>query len=196
MSEMAADPVLLLLNGAPGSGKSTVAARLVAQRPLALALEIDALKHSLGGWDRDLQASGLQARRLAFALARRHLEDGHDVVIGQYLARPAFAQQLEDLAAHSGARFVEAVLLLDAEALAQRLTARRHAPDRPEQAANDRFVGPEDAPALVASIDQVLTAQPGSRRIDAARPIDRIVDELSALLTPTLEPGPPGEDAT
>lgn len=196
MSEMAADPVLLLLNGAPGSGKSTVTARLIAQRPLALALEIDALKHSLGGWDRDLQASGLQARRLALALARRHLEDGHDVVIGQYLARPAFAQQLEDLAAHSGARFVEAVLLLDAEALAQRLTARRHAPDRPEQAANDRFVGPEDAPALVASIDQVLTARPGFRRIDAARPIDRIVDELSALLTHTLEPGPPGEDAT
>lgn len=196
MSEMAADPVLLLLNGAPGSGKSTVAARLVAQRPLALALEIDALKHSLGGWDRDLQASGLQARRLALALARRHLEDGHDVVIGQYLARPAFAQQLEDLAAHCSARFIEAVLLLDAEALAQRLTARRHAPDRPEQAANDRIVGPEDAPALVASIDQVLTARPGFRRIDAARPIDRIVDELSALLTHTLEPGPPGEDAT
>lgn len=196
MSRAITGPTLLLLNGAPGSGKSTVAARVAGRRPLALALDIDALKHSLGGWDRDLPASGLQARCLSLALTRQHLEDGHDVVIGQYLARTAFIQQLEELAAHCGANFLEAALLLDAEALAQRLSARRHAPDRPEQAANDRFVGPEDAPALVASIDRMLTARPRSRRIDAARPLDTVVDELSALLPPTLEPGTIGEDTT
>ncbi|MCT1910641.1 ATP-binding protein [Brachybacterium paraconglomeratum] len=46
-------PVLLLLNGAPGSGKSTLAAR----RPLALALDVDQLKHSLAGWEEDPQRS-------------------------------------------------------------------------------------------------------------------------------------------
>src|SRR5690606_17116939 len=99
-------PVLLLLNGAPGAGKSTLAARLAARRPLALALDIDQLKHSLGGWEADLQSSGLQARRLALALAGRHLEGGHDVLIGQYLARPSFLTQLQDLARECGARFV------------------------------------------------------------------------------------------
>src|SRR5690606_10188039 len=60
-------PVLLLRNGAPGAGKSTPATRLAARRPLALALDIDQLKHSPGGWEADLQSSGLQARRLALA---------------------------------------------------------------------------------------------------------------------------------
>lgn len=196
MNGTTAGPVLLLLNGAPGSGKSTAAARVAGRRPLALALETDALKHALGGWDRDLRTSGLQARRLALALTQQHLEDGHDVVIGQYLARTAFAEQLEALAAHCGARFVEAALLLDAEVLAQRLAVRRCAPDRPEHADNDRFVSPEDAPALVASIDQVLTARPRARRIDAARPLETVVDELSALLAPTLDLRTLGEDAT
>jgi len=195
-SETTAGPSLLLLNGAPGSGKSTIATQLAARRPLALALDIDTLKHSLGGWDGDLHASGTQARRLALALARQHLEDGHDVVIGQYLARTAFLEQLEALAERCGARFLEAALVLDAPALAQRLEARRAAPDRPEQAANDRFVGLEDAAALVAAIDQLLAARPSARRIDAARPLDELVAQLGALLPPTLDSRTLGEDAT
>src|SRR5699024_12782463 len=80
-------PALLLLGGAPGSVKSTVVSRVAAGRPLALALDVDALKHSLGGWDRDLHASGLQAPRRALARARQQLEDVHYVLNGQYPAR-------------------------------------------------------------------------------------------------------------
>lgn len=179
---MSAAPILLLLNGAPGSGKSTLAARAAARRPLALALDIDTLKHSLGDWDRDLHASGLQARRLAIALARQHLGDGHDVVIGQYLARTPFLVELEALAEQCGARFVEAALVLDAATLGERLRARRKAPDRPEQAANDRFVGPEDAAELVASVEELLARRPRARRLDASRALPDVLAELEALL--------------
>ena len=176
-------PALVLLNGAPGSGKSTLAALLAAQRPLALALDIDTLKHALGGWDEDLQASGLQARRLAVALIRQHLAVGHDVILGQYLARTAFLEELEKLAADCGAQFVEAALVVDEETLAQRLADRRAAPDRPEQAANDRFVGPADAPDLVQSIDAVLAERPAMRRIDARGCRDEVLTALGALLS-------------
>src|SRR5699024_7776598 len=115
---------LMLLGGAPGSGKSTLAARLAEERPLALALDIDVLKHSLGGWDEDLTRSGLQARRLAAAMIGQHLADGHDVLLGQYLARTSFIEQLEQLAADHGARFVEVVLVLEERTLAQRLQER------------------------------------------------------------------------
>lgn len=189
MSESRTRPVLLLLNGAPGCGKSTIAARLAARRPLALALEIDTLKHSLGGWDGDLHAAGLQARRLALALARQHLLDGHDVVIGQYLAHTAFLEQLEDLAAQCGARFVEAAMVLDSPHLAQRLVARQKAPDRPEQAANDRFVGPGDAPHLVASIEGLLAVRPRARRIDASRPLEEVLTQLEGFLADSSAPG-------
>lgn len=162
-----AAPTLLLLNGAPGSGKSTLAALLAAERPLALALDIDTIKHALGGWDQDLQASGLQARRLAVAMIRRHLADGHNVIVGQYLARTPFLEELEALAAECGARFLEVALILDEQTLAERLRARRQAPDRAEQTANDRFVGPDGAAELVTSIEQVLARRPRARQVDA-----------------------------
>jgi len=175
-------PVLLLLNGAPGSGKSTLVTLLAQRRPLALALDVDQLKHALGGWADDLQASGVQARRLALAAARQHLADGHDVLIGQYLARPAFLEQLEDLAAECGARFVEAALVLEADGLAGRLAARRRAPDRPEQAANDRFVGPADAAAHAAALEELLTVRPHVHRLDAGRPREELVGLLARIL--------------
>ncbi|WP_193104353.1 AAA family ATPase [Brachybacterium sp. FME24] len=181
MAEHSEPPTLLLLNGAPGSGKSTLAALLAAERPLALALDIDSIKHSLGEWDRDLQASGLQTRRLAVAMIRQHLTDGHDVVLGQYLARTAFLEELERVAAECQARFVEAVLILDEETLAQRLTARRAAPDRPEQAANDRFVGPQDVADLVRSIENVLRYRPNARRLDARGSRSSVFEELRRL---------------
>src|SRR5699024_7304091 len=113
MDRQASAPTLMLLNGAPGSGKSTLAVLLAAERPLALALDIDTIKHSLGRWGQGLQAAGLRARRLAVVMIRRHLADGHDVVIGQYLARTPFLGELEQLAADCGARFLEAALVLD-----------------------------------------------------------------------------------
>lgn len=181
MAENPRPPTLLLLNGAPGSGKSTLAALLAAERPLALALDLDTIKHSLGDWDQDLQASGLQTRRLAIAMIRQHLADGHDVVLGQYLARTAFLEELERVATDGGARFVEAALILDEGALTQRLTARRQAPDRPEQAANDRFVGPQDAAELVRSIEDVLMHRPSARRIDARGSRSSLLEVLRRL---------------
>ena len=175
-------PALVLLNGAPGSGKSTLAALLAAQRPMALALDIDTLKHALGGWVEDLQASGLQARRLAVALIRQHLADGYDVILGQYLARTAFLEELEQLAADCGARFVEVALILDEVTLAQRLGDRRERPDRPEQALNDRFVGPDDAGELVRSIQDVLQDRPNARLVEASRERAKIIEDLRELL--------------
>src|SRR5699024_2544254 len=157
---------LTLLGGAPGSGKSTLAARLAEEHPLALALDIDVLKHCLGGWDEDLTRSGLQARRLAAAMIGQHLADGHDVLLGQYLARTPFIEQLAQLAADHGARFVEVVLILDEQTLAQRLQRRRESPDRPEQARNDRFVGPGPAGALVRSLDDWAALSHGAHMAD------------------------------
>lgn len=175
---------LMLLGGAPGSGKSTLAAALAAERPLALALDIDVLKHALGGWDEDLTGSGLQARRLATAMIGQHLADGHDVVLGQYLARTPFLEELEQLAAGHGARFLEVVLILDEATLAQRLRCRRERPDRPEQARNDRFVGPERAEQLVRSIEEVLALRPTARRVAASGNIAETLASLRALLGP------------
>jgi hypothetical protein len=96
--------MLVLLNGAPGVGKSSLADRLVRQRPMMLALDVDGIKHALGRWEDDAGTAGRHARRLAVALIREQLAVGYDVVVAQYLARTDFIEELERVSADSGAR--------------------------------------------------------------------------------------------
>ena len=105
-------------------GKSTLARRYVDDHPLALLLEIDELRTSLGRWQ-ELDESRLVARRLAVAMAEAHLRDGHDVVVPQYLGRVDFIESLAALAQRAGATFAE-LMLVDAEpAVLDRFRARR-----------------------------------------------------------------------
>ena len=56
----AAANVLLLINGAPGVGKSTLAQRYAEEHPLALVIDIDAIRAQLGQW---AKVEGVEARR-------------------------------------------------------------------------------------------------------------------------------------
>lgn len=179
---------LVLINGAPGSGKSTVA-RALAEREsaggadsLALALDIDQLKHALGGWEADQTASGRHARRLAVALADTQLRSGRQVFVGQYLERPEFVEELDALARRCSAPFHEFVLDVDAERLAARLRTRAAAPSRPEHAINSRLVGPDDAADLIRSLEVLLTGRPWTIRIDATGTLDDTVESIAAAL--------------
>ena len=158
---------LVLINGAPGAGKSTMAVALAQDRPLTLPIDVDALKHSLGRWDEDASAAGLHARRLSLALAGEHLSAGYDVFMGQYLARPGFIEDLAALAERHGARFVEFVLEVDESRLAERLAMRTSTPDRPEHEVNNRLVGPDHASHLVASVEALRPIRPNAVWIDA-----------------------------
>ncbi len=173
---------LVLVNGAPGSGKSTVADRLAQDRPLTLALDVDVIKHALGHWDADLLASGLHARRLALALAREQLVAGHDVVVGQYLARTDFIEDLERLTDEIDVHFSEFVLDLSVPALAERLAARAAAPSRPEHPLNDRLVGPSDAERLVRSLEHLRVVRPRAVWIDAHGSLPATLDRVRAAL--------------
>ncbi len=173
-------PSLVLINGAPGVGKSTLAAALAEDRAFTLPVDVDAIKHSLGCWADDPIASGLHARRLSLALAGEHLEAGYDVVIGQYLARTEFIESLAELAERHGARFVEFILEIGEAALAERLSMRTSAPDRAEHEVNNRLVGPDDADRLVASVAALRPLRPGAIWVDAAGPPRSV---LAALRT-------------
>ncbi len=173
---------LVVINGAPGSGKSTVAHALAQREPLALALDVDQLKHALGGWASDPTASGLHARRLALALADEQLRSGRDVFVGQYLARPEFLEALEDLARRRSAAFDEFVLDVDAERLHARLLGRAHSPTRPEHAVNSRLVAPDDAPGLIRSLESVRQSRPAATWIDANGTLEATVASIVAAL--------------
>jgi predicted kinase len=173
---------LVLINGAPGSGKTTLAQALSQDQPMSLALDVDAIKHSLGRWAEDASASGLQARRLSLALAREHLSAGYDVVMGQYLARTPFLQDLESLSVSIDARFFEFVLELDAKALAERLAGRATTPSRTEHLVNNQLVGPEDAERLVESMEALRESRPGATWVDARGSLSSTLGLLQAAL--------------
>jgi predicted kinase len=173
---------LVLINGAPGSGKSTLAAALGRDQPLTLALDVDGIRHSLGQWKEDLLTSGLHARRLTLALAREQLSAGYDVVIGQYLARTDFIEDLERLAEELDARFFEFMLDLSAPALAQRLAGRSSAPTRPEHMVNNSLVGPDDAAGLVKSLEGLRETRPRAVWVDAQGSLPATLDLLRAAL--------------
>ena len=64
---------LILLNGPPGGGKSTLARMYAEAHPLTLDLDIDLVRDMLGQWRSDPHSAGLLARAAVLAAARVHL---------------------------------------------------------------------------------------------------------------------------
>ncbi|HEX5812654.1 MAG TPA: AAA family ATPase [Pseudonocardia sp.] len=180
-------PRLLLINGLPGSGKSTLAARYVADRPLALCLDVDVVRALLGAWPEHPHDAGLLARRLALAMARVVLSEGHDVVVPQFLARPQFIAELESLAAEVEAEFVEVVLVEEPDAAAARLAHRAAGPmtavQRDAHAMLDRAGGLATVPELHRRLHGMLASRPRARRVepvsgDVERTYQELIDRL------------------
>jgi predicted kinase len=116
--------VLLVINGAPAVGKTTLARRYADEHALALVIDIDAIRTSLGKWA-DVEESKLVARDLALALVRAHLLARHDVIVPQYFGRQEFVERLRHVADEMNTVFVEAVLIDDPDEVVKRFRQRR-----------------------------------------------------------------------
>lgn len=182
-------PRLIVINGPPACGKSTLARMYAAAYPLALALDVDAVRGCLGRWQQDLPSAGRAARVIALAAAGAHLRAGHDVVVPQFLRRPAFLAELHDTARDAGAGFAEIALLAGKEQML-RAYAARAASQQPADIAAHHLAGhPSDAAALAALHDQYtafLTSRPTATLI----PVTPGQPELTytAMLTALHQP--------
>jgi predicted kinase len=116
--------VLVVVNGAPGVGKSTLADRWAGEHALALVIDIDALRRQLGQWDTSEESKQI-ARDLSVALAREHLRVGYDVIVPQYVGRRDFVERLRGVAEDADVPFVEVVLTDDSDAIVERFRRRR-----------------------------------------------------------------------
>lgn len=125
-------PQLIVLNGPPGIGKSTLAGRYVDDHPLSLCLEQDIVRGLLGGWLSRESKSGALARRLCLAMAREHLLAGYDVIVPQFVALPSYLDQLAALARDARARHTELVLVDNVRSAERRFHARLSDPSRAE----------------------------------------------------------------
>ena len=104
-------PRLILLNGPPGIGKSTLAQRWADDHPGTLNLDIDQLRGMIGGWRDRFGETGGIVRPLALAMVGAHIGGGRDVIMPQFLGRPSEIERFAATALAVGGEFREIVLM-------------------------------------------------------------------------------------
>jgi predicted kinase len=176
---------LIHLNGPPGIGKSTLAARYVERHPGTLDLDIDTLHRLVGGWRDPENHTHEVLRPVALAMAATHLGGGRDVILPQYLAQVEEIAAFEKVARDRSADFREIVLLDDLESSIARFERR---PDRGEwDEHNRRLVASWGGAAFLADLHdrllEVLRHRPSAVII---RSEPDSIEETYALLEQAL----------
>lgn len=160
-------PKLILLIGAAGVGKTTIAQMYLDEHPLALSINGDDIIVMIGRW---LEHED-EARKFVFEftkkLARTHLEAGHDVIVPYLLTDAMHAEAFEDIASGLGVPFFEVVLSVNKQEAIHRLF------DRGAWGESDAPPLTEaDMPVVEALYDKMIAALSGrssSVSIDARR---------------------------
>lgn len=178
-------PRLILVNGPPGAGKSTLGRLLTAERPLSLLLDIDEIWTNIGGW-REHDDAKFLARQLAVTVARTHLSEGLDVIVPQFLGRTDFIVTLEDVARGSGAAFIELLLQVPHETLVHRFEDRRRELAAAGRAHPQDAIADAGAAALLAetihALERVVAARPTAVLVDARGDLDATAAAARAAL--------------
>ena len=117
-------PKLIVLNGNPGMGKSTLSQRFADEHPMTLNLDVDRLWHLLGQWQTSMPWSEIQKYKFAYALASVHLADGHSVIVADHIQNSEVYQRFQNIAEVHSAMFVEVVLLSTVDDAIERCKTR------------------------------------------------------------------------
>ncbi len=121
---MRVNPRLLLLNGVPGAGKSTLASRYAEDHPGVLICDIDRLRTMVAGWQDDFAGTGRLVRAAARAFLTAYLAEGGDVVVPQLVGNVRELDGFAEAAASARASFVHVLLDVPVAEVTSRFAGR------------------------------------------------------------------------
>ncbi len=101
---------LIILNGALGVGKSTLAQKYAEDHPLTLQLDIDELRRMISHFREEKDISGTLSKKIAGEMARTHLQAGYDVVISQIFIQEEHLNNFKNIAQECGIKYFEVLL--------------------------------------------------------------------------------------
>jgi predicted kinase len=163
---------LVLLNGPPGIGKSTLSALYADRHPGTLNLDVDTLHHLVGGWQDEETDTWPVVWSLIRAMAQTHLDGRRDVVLPQYHATVDEIIGLEKLARRHGAEFREVVLFDDRDTAIERFYRRARDTDDPWIRHHHRLIerggGPDMLGTMYDNLMEFVRLRPGTVVIPSA----------------------------
>lgn len=176
---------MILINGMPGVGKSTLARRYADDHPGTLMCDVDVLRTFVSGWRDDFVGAGARIRPAALEMISGYLRESGDVVLPQLLARVSELERFEKAARDVGAEFVE-VMLEPAEDAVRRFHGRDDGSD-PWHPIVQKIVaesgGDEHLRAYASKLNQLLAERPATKVVrSVAGEVDATYDALRAAL--------------
>ncbi|MBL7166850.1 MAG: AAA family ATPase [Dehalococcoidales bacterium] len=128
LPEPVAEPVLIVVSGLPGTGKSFFSRRLAERVPL-LVLESDALRKALFSLPSHSAGESSQLFRAVHLLIEELLKDGISLVLDATNLSERFRERLYSIADRTNARLVMVLVEAPPEVVRQRLEDRAGDPE-------------------------------------------------------------------
>lgn len=121
---------LIILNGACGAGKSTVAERLHSDLPMSLLVVVDTWRKLISEWREHRKESQVLGYKIAWVSVDAYLAEGHDVVVDKAILNDyKTLEELVRIGKAHGAQIYEFIITASKEIVMERATARGFSPN-------------------------------------------------------------------